>query len=123
MVNYFMVIKGSLVDLNKYIEAERTNRFMGAEIKSQETEFIYHEAKKQKLEPIKKYPITVQIDFYCENRRKDPDNIAFTKKYILDGLVRAKILKNDGFKQIKGFIDNFYLDKENPRIEVFLCNG
>jgi hypothetical protein len=32
--------------------------------------------------------------------------------------VRAKILKNDGWNDIIGFEDIFYIDKKNPRIVV-----
>ena len=122
MVFYFMVIKGSLTDLNEYIRAERTSRYAGAEIKRIETRLVLSEAKKQKIAPIKDYPVTVKINWYCDSKRKDPDNIAFTKKYILDGLVEAGVLINDGFIQVKGFVDNFFVDKENPRIEIFLEN-
>jgi Holliday junction resolvase RusA-like endonuclease len=37
---------------------------------------------------------------------------------IQDALVKAKVLKNDGWKEITGFQDNFFVDKDNPRIEV-----
>ena len=37
---------------------------------------------------------------------------------IQDALVRAKILKNDGWKQIIGFEDHFEIDRKNPRIVV-----
>ena len=30
----------------------------------------------------------------------------------------AKILENDGWKQIAGFEDRFYVDRKNPRIVV-----
>ena len=57
--------------------------------------------------------------WYCEDRRKDKDNISsFGRKVIQDALVRAKILKNDGWKQIIGFEDHFEIDRKNPRIVV-----
>lgn len=37
---------------------------------------------------------------------------------IYDALVQAKVLKNDGWKNIIRFSDDFYLDPDNPRIEV-----
>lgn len=30
------------------------------------------------------------------------------------------VLHNDGWKQIVAFSDTFYIDKENPRIEVLI---
>lgn len=39
---------------------------------------------------------------------------------IQDALVKAKIITDDGWKNIIGFSDEFYVDKENPRIEVVI---
>lgn len=63
---------------------------------------LFQEAR---LEPAKSIFITftwVEVD--C---RRDPDNIAAAKKFILDALVTAGILKNDGWKQIRGWTDIF----------------
>lgn len=115
-----LVIKGSLTDLNTYINAERGNRFVAAKIKKEETDLVYWECKKQKLYQVAEYPVNISFVWYCKNEKKDPDNISFTKKYILDGLVKAEVLQNDGFKQINSFTDSFEVDSENPRIEVFI---
>lgn len=117
-----LIIKWPLCDLNKYIEAERTNKFMASKIKKGNTEYVYNLAvEKWGLRPrtIKK-PVFVAIDWYAPDRKKDKDNIAFAKKFILDGLVMAKVLKNDGWEDISDFSDTFHLDKKNPRIEVML---
>jgi Holliday junction resolvase RusA-like endonuclease len=60
----------------------------------------------------------LEITYYMENRKKDPDNILSSKKFILDGLVQAGVLENDGWKQIKGFDESWEVDKKNPRVEV-----
>lgn len=73
------------------------------------------------LKPITSYPVSISFKWIMTNQRKDPDNIASTKKYILDALVKAGILENDGWKQISGFTDEFEIDKEHPRVEV-VCN-
>lgn len=44
--------------------------------------------------------------------------IAFAKKFILDALVGAGVLRGDGWKHISGFTDRFKVSKEDPRIEV-----
>ncbi|MDN6161618.1 RusA family crossover junction endodeoxyribonuclease [Tetragenococcus halophilus] len=112
-----IVIPGSLTDLNTYTNAERTNRYKGAKIKKQNTykaAAAFMPVRTQKLS----LPIKLHITWFCENRRIDPDNVAFAKKFLLDGMQEAGCLKNDGFNQIKGFVDEFEIDKENPRIEV-----
>ena len=47
------------------------------------------------------------------------DNVAaFAMKVIQDALVRTGVLENDGWKQIMGFQCEFYVDRDDPRIEV-----
>jgi hypothetical protein len=118
--NYKMKItlQGELTDLNTYINAERRNRFIGAKIKKENTEDVMWQTKGKKC--VDKYPVRIHIDWYTPTIRKDPDNTAFAKKFILDGLVENGILEGDTRKHIKGFSDDFHLDKENPRIELFI---
>lgn len=111
-----LIIKGELTDLNKYIFAERSNRFVGASIKKKNTELVEQEILIQRLKPITE-PVSIHITWYVKNGRKDPDNVAFAKKFILDGLVKMGVLQNDTMKEIKSFQDTFIVDKENPRIE------
>lgn len=57
--------------------------------------------------------------WYEKNRRRDLDNISsFGRKVIQDALVKSGVLKNDGWKEIISFSDEFYVDPDNPRIEV-----
>jgi hypothetical protein len=46
------------------------------------------------------------------------DNIAVAKKFILDGLLAAKKIKNDGWNEVVGWEEHFNVDRKNPRIEV-----
>ena len=64
------------------------------------------------------YPVEIVYRWYSRDNRKDIDNVAFAKKFINDGLVKAGVIQNDSRKFIKGFKDEFYIDKENPRVEV-----
>ena len=111
-----LIIPGELVDLNTYINAERANRYAGAEIKKKMTDYITLIAKrlKTKIEP----PVKIRFKWYTKNLRIDPDNTAFAKKFVLDGIVKAGILENDSRRYIKGFTDEFDLDPEDPRVEV-----
>ena len=61
----------------------------------------------------------LHFSWYEPNRKRDLDNISsFGRKVIQDALVDCGVLKNDGWKYVKGFIDEFYVDREHPRIEV-----
>ena len=55
---------------------------------------------------------TAIFHWYCQDFRRDPDNIEHGQKYILDGLVRAGILPNDGMKNLGGGkVHCFFRDK------------
>lgn len=64
--------------------------------------------------------VFLKIKYFCSDKRTDPDNLVVAKKFILDGLVKSKVLKNDGWKQVAGFKETWDIDKKNPRIEVTL---
>ncbi len=115
-----LIIKGELCDLNKFLKAMSNNRFGGGKIKKEETERVYWACKEQKLKPVKAYPVEIYFHWFSKNLRKDIDNVAFSKKFILDGLVMAKVLENDGRRHIMGFEDSFFIDKDNPRVEVVI---
>jgi len=117
-----IIIPGELTDLNTYINAERSNRFAGAKLKATNTDTVIWCAKQIKvLQPLENVRLT--ISWYCKNKKKDKDNISFAKKFIWDGLAKAGIIKNDGWNNITGFEDKFYIDTINPRIEVEIWEG
>ena len=96
--------------------------------KSKAHYMAYAKMKKMYTEKVKRsaesLPVIKRADFiivwYCENKRKDKDNIVAGQKFIFDGLVEGGILENDGWKQIGDISHVFKVDKENPRIEVII---
>lgn len=114
------VIKGKLDGLNEYTRANRSNRYEGAMLKKQNEDIVYWSIVQAKLIRIVNYPITLKITWYEPNLKRDIDNIVFATKFIQDALVRAKILKNDGQKQINRITHDVFVDKDNPRVEVEL---
>lgn len=104
--NTVIFIPDMLTTCNDYINAERTNKFKGAEIKKIETERVRLACVG--VLPIERYPVQISFIWLCKNKRVDPDNIAFAKKFILDGLQKAGVLKNDGWDFVcGGFSDRF----------------
>lgn len=64
-------------------------------------------------------PVFMRYTWYEPNRRRDKDNVSsFGRKCIQDAIVKAGVLRNDGWNEIVGFSDRFEVDKKNPRIEV-----
>lgn len=117
-----IVLDYRFTSLNDYILAERSNRHVAAKIKRDETEVVRKIAKSNidnGFEPVDRYPIDVTFMWYRKDSKTDPDNIAFAKKFILDGLILAGVLINDGWKQIKSTKDEFYLSDQDYVIVFF----
>lgn len=112
--------------LNKYITAERQNRIVGANIKKQETSLAamqIRSAMNRGVEPFA-WPCKLRFIWHVKNRRQDPDNIAFMKKYILDGMQEAGFIPNDSLRFVTGFTDDFVIDGENiVEIEPEVSDG
>lgn len=120
MTSQTLTIKGELTDLNRYIDAERSNRYAGASIKKRETEKVAWSCVEQKLKPIHG-PVGINCTWYTPDERKDADNVAFATKFILDGMVEAGILQGDGRKFVHSFMHTFRVDKLKPRVEVLIA--
>ena len=112
-----LIITGELTDLNTYVNKERANRFAAAAIKQKETNRVYWECKSQKVGKVIP-PVILDCHWFTKDLRKDADNIAFGKKFILDGLVLAGILPDDKRDMVMGFTDSFFVDKEKQGAKV-----
>ena len=108
------VIPGRFVSLNEFY---RMNPYEQAREKRQSDEAVYWSIKQARIRP-RNNPIRYHVLWVEQNRKRDLDNIAFGKKFIQDGMVKAGIIKNDSHTYIKGFSDSFAYDPLNPRIEV-----
>lgn len=113
------VIPGRLEGLNKRINADRSNRYAGAKLKSDNLKLISAYIYLNHLQPMKS-PVWITLTWAEPNCRRDKDNIASAKKDIFDALVNCGILQNDGWKDIEGFTDKFEIDSKNPHITVEL---
>lgn len=106
-----LILNTSFITLNEYINLERSNRQLAAKSKKTHTLKVSYLAMSFnfKLDHSKIYD--VHFEWFKPSNRQDHDNIAFAKKFILDGLVVSKSIKTDSPKQIRNFIDTFTLDK------------
>lgn len=118
-MTYKIVIPGELPDLNTIIAESKRGRGKWQpynEIKQANTIKVAWIAKSKIKKKLNK--IDLEITWICKNRRKDKDNIMAGTKFILDGLVAAGVIENDGWKQIGDISHKFKVDKHNPRVEV-----
>jgi Holliday junction resolvase RusA-like endonuclease len=113
-----LVIEGQLPNLNEYTRACRSNKYVGARMKATSERIITTYIQQQLKGVAFKNTVELSFRWYEPNKKRDLDNICFAKKFILDALVSNGIIIADGWKGVIGFTDNFYVDKENPRIEV-----
>ena len=115
LVKVTCVIQMKLPSLNEYIRAERTNRYMGANMKrSTQDGIAWFIRKLPKFEK----PVFIHFHWVEKTSKRDLDNIAFAKKFILDALVENGKLKDDSQKYVKGFTDTFEKGKEYQAVVV-----
>jgi hypothetical protein len=124
MTDKILTIRG-LPTHNEFIKANNRaannrNCFDGAKMKRDATAVCAWEAKAQ-LKPISGICEYMFI-WYEPNKKRDPDNISFAKKFIFDGMVTAGIISNDGWANVGGFIDRFVLDRgcKTAYVEVLI---
>ena len=114
-------ISGVLPGLNELIAAakkRRGNWSAYADMKESYGSYIATLIKKAKLKPMPR--AFIQFEWCEKNMKRDPDNVAAGKKFILDQLVSSKILPGDGWEHITGFSERFLVDKANPGVNVTL---
>lgn len=112
-------IQGRFCGLNEFYRAQH---FKQAKMKADAEARVVEAARSAGLEPCKGR-VFYRVTWYEANRRRDLDNVAFGKKFIQDGLVKAGILENDSAAYIAGFSDHFEYDAENPRIFIAIVDA
>ena len=115
-------IEGNFPSLNEYLAEQGRNPKAGGRIKR---EYKYLAIQYLRLSEYRHWtatkPIIIHYVFYEQNMKRDHDNVfAFASKCIQDGLQDCGVIKNDGWNDILNFTHDFYLDRENPRIEVYI---
>lgn len=107
-------IPGTLPTMNEIIAKSKQHYGAYSKMKKNSTQLVIDSAKGLPAIGSADFHIT----WYCQDMRKDKDNIIAGQKFIFDGLVDGGILKNDGWKEVGNISHSFQVDKANPRIEV-----
>ena len=115
-----IIIPFSLPGLNDYIRELDRDRHKGAELKKEYQRAVEAVIRRQIKRPLCE-PVRMRYLWVEKDRRRDMDNIAaFGRKVIQDAMVRTRKLKNDGWANIRGFSDDFSVDKKRPRVEIII---
>lgn len=109
MAVFKAIIPYKFPSLNEYVLACRGNRYSGANMKKKVQKDISLYLKKL---PTFSTPIRIDTTWQEANRKRDPDNCCFAKKFILDALVALGKIPNDNMTYIKGFSDSFEVGKD-----------
>lgn len=106
---YIAEIPLKLISLNEYVNLCRGNRYASANYKKSIQKQIANYIKDL---PVFHNPVHINFIWVEANKKRDYDNIAFGKKFILDTLVKLGKLKDDNRKCVVGFTDNFKYSNE-----------
>lgn len=101
---YEVLIPIKFASLNEYVNMCRANRYMASNYKKKTEQEIA-----KYIESLPRFTRPVRLEFLWieKDNRRDYDNIAFAKKFVLDALVRYGKLKDDNRKCVVGFTDRF----------------
>lgn len=112
MSSYHCIVPEIPPSHNKY--AGRLNCWEYRVEKQRWKDLICLMCRKKLKQPFERGTVTLTY-YFGDKRRHDPDNYA--GKMILDGLVAARIIKDDSFDNIELILRGRY-DKEHPRTEI-----
>jgi len=102
-----------LPSLNDYINVCRSNRYKSSKMKKNiETDIGLFIGKLPRYEK----PVRIHFHWIEKDKRRDLDNVAFAKKFILDALVKRGKLQDDSSRWVTGFTDTFEYGDETKVI-------
>jgi len=106
-------INMKLPSLNEYVDICRTNKYKASRFKRHlEDDIGMFIGRLPEFEN----PVKIHFHWIEGNKRRDLDNVAFAKKFILDALVKAGKLKDDNRKCVTAFTDTFDYGEESKVI-------
>lgn len=109
-------IKMKLPSLNDYVNICRRNRYESASFKKKIERQISRYIDEL---PAFEKPVTIHFHWIEKDSRRDLDNIAFAKKFILDAMVKSGKLADDNRKFVTAFTDTFEKGKETE-VVIFI---
>lgn len=113
--------KGVTPSLNEYLNATGRHPKAGNNMKQKfVTDLswcIRYDLKRWKTEK----PVILHYIVFEPNKKRDHDNtISVIMKYVQDTLQKCGVITNDGWSNVLNFTHDFYVDKNNPRVEVYI---
>jgi Holliday junction resolvase RusA-like endonuclease len=119
MQQSFTIPSTNFPGLNEIIKVAKAHPMAYSSLKKRWGELTQLYIKKAKLKPMQG-PVQIHITWVEKTRRRDPDNVRAGSKFILDALVKSKVLPCDSQKTIWQISDSFLVHKENWRVDVLI---
>lgn len=123
-MTYKVIVYGFDSGLNELLHGRiydyRTKKYRNPEKNRNDNLCVKH-IKQQMKNVVIEYPITIGYRFFCKDKRHDRMNVAsaFVKSFE-DALQKCGVIDNDGWDDVLTPVFEFYIDKDNPRIEVYI---
>ena len=115
------IIPFTMPSLNEYLASCNRNPHVGAKMKRENMMLASNSIRRYLKRWHTDKTLIIHYHFYEPNMKRDVDNVAsFAIKTIHDSLQQCKVIDNDGWHNIKTYTLDFFVDKKNPRIEVWL---
>lgn len=102
-------------NLNEMIRLSRGNRYGANNQKKQEMQYVRFAT--MRIPKVTEYPIKMTFIWHVPNKNRDIDNMV--GKNIIDGLVKARILKNDNLTCVSEITYKAVIDDEQ-KVEIIL---
>lgn len=103
-----IVLKYKFENLNDIIRTSRGNYRYANKVKREEMEYVKYMTLN--VPKVRNYPVKMRFIWHITNKNSDIDNLV--GKNIIDGLVNARILKNDNLGCIEEITYNAVFDDE-----------
>lgn len=107
--------------LNEQIDHARRNKFASAKVKRQWTGDVEVEARRQ-LPGVYFDKVWLAYEWFVPRFSYDEDNVAAAAKFVMDGLVRAGVLKDDNLTVIQNPVFRSYRRGEG-RLTLWLSDS
>ncbi|MEY8461002.1 hypothetical protein AALA69_07735 [Eggerthellaceae bacterium 24-137] len=117
-----LVIDGLFKGMNDWRDAIQRSPHAGNDMARAAKRRAECQARVQMMPRFEK-PVVVIFDWFEPNLRRDLDNVSGSaRKWILDGLVAAGVLPDDGMAHVVGLQDWSHIDPLNPGVIVTLTD-
>lgn len=117
----FSILQTNFPGLNEIIKVAKAHPMAYSAMKKRWGHVVETSIRQAKLKPMRG-PVQIHLTWVEKTRRRDPDNIRAGSKFILDALVKAKVLPGDSLATVWGLSDSFVVDKEHWRVDVLVTD-